>query len=89
MDAYELRMALQSFGQETSAEEARRVMASVDRDGVGSLDMAAFAALVLARVGSGPVSMLTASHVRSVRQVFEKFDKDRSGENGLRESGGT
>jgi Ca2+-binding EF-hand superfamily protein len=99
MDARELQAAMKAMGVELTPDEARRMLASADRDGSGKLDFGEFAALVLGKLsgaagsGSGgfglgarpaPASSglekLSAAQLRSIKQVFEKFDADRSGQ---------
>jgi Ca2+-binding EF-hand superfamily protein len=88
MDARDFRAAMQALGVELTPEEARRMVTAADRDGSGKLEFGEFAALVLpklsgggggAAAGSG-LEKLSAAQLRSIKQVFEKFDADRSGQ---------
>ncbi len=81
METRELQAAMKAMGVELTPDEARRMLVAADRDGSGTLDFGEFSALVLPRLQtSGGVDQLTAAQMRTVRQVFDRFDKDRSGE---------
>ena len=84
MDAREFQAAMQAMGVDVTPPEAQRLLQSGDRDRSGALDFAEFAKLVLARMpsraGAGTVvNAQTAAQIRSIKQIFDKFDQNRSG----------
>ena len=68
----ELREGLASLGQAVPLDEARRLIASVDRDGDGQLDFGEFVALVEPRPDG-------LDEEADLREAFAMLDADRDG----------
>merc|ERR1712010_400723 len=72
IDVRELKAAIKALGMDVSAEELKKMVADVDKDGNGTIEFAEFLSMMTAKMGD------TATD-EEIAKCFKLFDHDATG----------
>jgi len=72
IDAKELKVAMKQLGFDTSVEEIDRMIASVDKDKSGTIDLEEFMSMMTTK-------MLNRDHKEEMMALFRFFDREGTG----------